>query len=474
MANFPNSVTSFAARANGQVIDASHINDLQAEVTAIESGLINATAGISVSTLAVGGVSLNRGSLVAPSTRTGRIVVYPPTSTVNSVNGRVFFPDGRELSVANSSSAGLQEAINAASTGGFDLEVIGGSDFGSTTGGAAVYHIASGETLHFPAMQGKSITFGAVTLNFAGSGAQACVSFDSQMMVDVNMAGAQIVSNSRIGDGVVFAPSTAVPLDNVVSVVDSRFRFHSIGLTSTASTGAAVRLNSSVGGIDHSVFEFVEVNGANLGLLLDTPNSSRSVSNSRIAIRHLHGQVVSTTPQVRIGQSTTALIAENYFDFGLICNSTTKPGVEIWGQRNEIHLAMGGTNPSTDGVRFEKDAGGNQVFAGRVLGGISNNAGVHTNKIYLSGPDARSTLTVAASTPFTYTNKDCVFETLTIIGGNLSSVSMSVDGVNFDDVSSAARVIPLDVGQSVRLGFSTSATPSVARLHKGPTPAVST
>lgn len=65
MANFPNSVTSFAARANGQTIDASHVGDLQDEVNAIEDGYINGTARLNSSNSTVANLTVSGGSTFA-------------------------------------------------------------------------------------------------------------------------------------------------------------------------------------------------------------------------------------------------------------------------------------------------------------------------------------------------------------------------------------------------------------------------
>ena len=45
-ASYPTAAKTFASRSNGAVIDASHVQDLQDEVTAIESGLLNGTAPV--------------------------------------------------------------------------------------------------------------------------------------------------------------------------------------------------------------------------------------------------------------------------------------------------------------------------------------------------------------------------------------------------------------------------------------------
>jgi hypothetical protein len=67
MASFPTSVKTFAARSAGQTIGSAHVNDLQDEVNAIEDGLINGTAPISIASLTVAGGSTFTGSAVFSS-----------------------------------------------------------------------------------------------------------------------------------------------------------------------------------------------------------------------------------------------------------------------------------------------------------------------------------------------------------------------------------------------------------------------
>lgn len=61
-ASYPGAVKTFAARSGGQTIDASHINDLQDEVSAIEAGLLNGTAPVNSSRITAPALSVSAGS----------------------------------------------------------------------------------------------------------------------------------------------------------------------------------------------------------------------------------------------------------------------------------------------------------------------------------------------------------------------------------------------------------------------------
>lgn len=82
-ASYPTSVKVFTGRSNGQVIDASHVNDLQDEVNAIEDGIINGTAHLQSSNSTLTNLNVTGGSTlvnlqVTNSSFSVRPVTVPP------------------------------------------------------------------------------------------------------------------------------------------------------------------------------------------------------------------------------------------------------------------------------------------------------------------------------------------------------------------------------------------------------------
>lgn len=65
MASYPTSVKSFTTKNTGDVVQASHINDLQDEVNAIEAGLRNGTAPINAAGSTVTSLVVTGGSTLA-------------------------------------------------------------------------------------------------------------------------------------------------------------------------------------------------------------------------------------------------------------------------------------------------------------------------------------------------------------------------------------------------------------------------
>lgn len=80
MASFPDSVKSFAARSNGQTIDAAHVGDLQDEVNAIEAGYLNGTARLNSSASTLASLDVNGNSTLASSITLGTLPYVFPAS----------------------------------------------------------------------------------------------------------------------------------------------------------------------------------------------------------------------------------------------------------------------------------------------------------------------------------------------------------------------------------------------------------
>lgn len=75
MASYPSAVKTFSNRSAGQTIEASHINDLQDEVNAIEDGLLNGTAPLTCSNATVQRLVVSQNAQFVNSSWSGSINV---------------------------------------------------------------------------------------------------------------------------------------------------------------------------------------------------------------------------------------------------------------------------------------------------------------------------------------------------------------------------------------------------------------
>lgn len=119
MPSYPGSIFAPAARSNGQTIDASHINDVQDEITAIEGGIRQGTAPLNSSNSTVANLSVAGGSTLLGLVVSGGGVSITVGSTIT---GTLNITGGTTL-------ATLQ--VNTGSTLGGSLNVTHGSTFGA-------------------------------------------------------------------------------------------------------------------------------------------------------------------------------------------------------------------------------------------------------------------------------------------------------------------------------------------------------
>ena len=116
-ASFPSSAKSFVTREIGDTIAASHVNDLQLEVAAIESDLLNATptflstvtSGINATALSTGTVPLAR--------LDANVILTTSTTGINATALSVgTIPDGRIVGAytgVTSLAVGANVSINS-------------------------------------------------------------------------------------------------------------------------------------------------------------------------------------------------------------------------------------------------------------------------------------------------------------------------------------------------------------------------
>lgn len=106
MPSFPTSAKTFTSKTSGQVIDPSHVNDLQDEVNAMEAGYLDGTARLNSSNSTIVNLSVTSGS-----TFTNRPTMPPPqlayvgldsTVTIGS-SGQSTVAWNRDFTVTNSS-----------------------------------------------------------------------------------------------------------------------------------------------------------------------------------------------------------------------------------------------------------------------------------------------------------------------------------------------------------------------------------
>ena len=153
-ASYPSAVKTFAARSNGGVIDASHVNDLQDEVNAIEAGLLNGTAPLNSSkstlvSLSVTGASTLAGTVnvTGNSTFTGTVNFTGTVTGVATNNPpRVRASMSSTQNVSSNTWTGLTWNTNVYDSTGMHSTTTNSSRI-TFVGSTGIYHIGAQVTL---------------------------------------------------------------------------------------------------------------------------------------------------------------------------------------------------------------------------------------------------------------------------------------------------------------------------------------
>lgn len=175
MASFPTAVFSPASKSNGQTIDPAHVNDLDNEMVAVQSGLLNGTARLNSSHSTLAALSVSGGSTLADvtvtnlnvtggSTFASRPVLTPPDavkvtleSAASSTNNSTLSLNWTEQAFAVNSSmhstATNPSRLFPQSTGVYrvDLAVVWTAAFAASTGRGTIAILDSSNGVLFEA-----------------------------------------------------------------------------------------------------------------------------------------------------------------------------------------------------------------------------------------------------------------------------------------------------------------------------------
>ena len=265
--------------------------------TAGTSLLQNTTDPFTTSGLitANGGMTLQNGTTMETlvSLFPGRVSIFPPGWTGSGSPALVIDPFGNPVSITNSTTDGIQEAINYAVTNNYNVHIYGANSNSTTT---QSYNCSTG--INIPPTHEFSITSDAVTITFNTSNTSGyAFNFDSQDGITVDLKG-QIVWQPTGGNVIQFNPVNPAPTDNDIYIVSSIFRFGQI-VANSATNGIYLESNTTNSyGINGIKIESGEINGGGYGVSIETPTVGTIVHNLFI-LNSVHSQstgLINGTP----------------------------------------------------------------------------------------------------------------------------------------------------------------------------------
>jgi hypothetical protein len=400
------------------------------------------------------------------------VYVYPP-----AVSGGVwvpYAPTGAVIPTAGTHTSGWQEALDYAKAHNYNVYFAGGQEASHPLGckegcGALVAHVESGYSINLPPSQGRAIVSEADTINCQGADRAACVTVDTCMMCYFDFRATQIVSNARAGAAVLlFDPHSPVPLDRLVGVtpalVDSYFFFHTV-FSGFGGPAAAdhdlVRFDLTNGHIRKNRFHFVEPNGGNLGLHVNTTAANRKFDQNTITFDDLHLQR-NTAIKVGNGVSGDAFARNNkwYGNIDQVVGDVR--GVDTYGKYDQFYLGL--INAGTNSLYLEASEEGNQFFVGSRSGAVFKQAGnTHRSREYRAGQKMTTTVPCPSS-PCAVPNLTLMNIRVNVAGGAVSSISRYFnDGGAKLDEGRTAGTFELEPGDVLYITY--GAAPTVRRTE---------
>lgn len=353
--------------------------------------------------------------------------------TYDGVDWTVHKPDGTVMDISSSTTDGLQEALTYAATNRVSLYAFGG-------GGAV---ISCTSAIAVPALQNARIWLDVGTINFDATVTGAGFSFDSCMQVDFYLSG-QIV---YAGDTscVYFYPQNGTPVDNLTSIIDSRFYMTSAVVIGGAGTAACVAFNTANGPIQRCTFEWQEINGANgttvyaaQGIIV---TNGQGFTANTVKCQHLH---LVSGQGFRLGTSTGTGadgMSLNDIYINVSPKGASSIGIQLYGPSNRVFGSVQDGEGTVDqGLKFETTATNNIVILTALAGATPIVDNGINNRLLVGNVDYRKGAVYPSITATNVTAS--TGQTLTaaqLVGGWISRTGLSA-AVN-DTTDTAANIV---------------------------------
>lgn len=331
---------------------------------------------------------------IAPDTLTyinPVVSMFRTTDTNNSgQNGvwHVLVPKAGELDISSSTTDGLQEAINYACRYGYDLHVHGGtykpgSWPGPYTPGegtdVSILYLAAAITI--PAVEKLVFRIDALSIIFAPSVKGNAITFDSGVMIDFEMKGGQI-GYSGDNAAVRIYPANPLPYSSTgPGMANCRFIFSAIALYGDwGATAKGLIFDTSVAGIQNSIFEAFEVNFGYYGIFVDAQHGFAGNIVKCSGVHQQTGFCVGLDNDATNGAGCRG----NRFD--LTCSpGNGGSGIDIFGTDNIIDICVSNDEGTCNtAIVLEASAQRNIITCARLEGStkVNDNSTYRNNVIH--------------------------------------------------------------------------------------------
>lgn len=327
-ASYPTSVKTFTTKTTGEVIEADYVNDLQLEVTAIETQLL---AGLPANQGGTGKTSYTTGDMLAassstaltviPAVATGQVLASAGTGTVPAYTAT---PSVTSLALKGATSGSVTVAVPAVA-GSNTVTLPAGTTNFSATGGTSqvVKQTTAGGALTVAQLAASDLSNGVT-----GTGS---VVLDSgpTFSGDVNVAATKKVFLDGGGD--TYAQETSA---NVVGVTTGGTERISLGpYVTSAVQPRCVAYHNTTQSINDSTWTTANFNSEDLdvGTMHDTVTN-----NSRVTIPTSGAGLYLVTAIIAFDANATGIRAARMIKNGVTATQLQQVGMANGGASNSV------------------------------------------------------------------------------------------------------------------------------------------
>lgn len=269
--------------------------------------------------------------------------------------------DGSSISIAGSTTNGLQEAITYAFANGALLIVTGGGTITCTT--AITIPAGFMDCLYIE--NGITIAFGTL-------GAANLITINSQENCHITIKAVITQTAGNTGAVIAIKPTSAAPTTGNTTIAASVFEF---GDLVPASTGIGLLIDIGTAGCLGCTLFVADINGGVDGIRVTNPGSGLIVfEENRLSWAYIHGQ---SGRSIRIGTTTTnqSNLRKNLYSCGRLAPSgASSIGIESWEQYGTyINPSASNEEGTLDkGMVFGAGSVNNTLIGGTILGATTN------------------------------------------------------------------------------------------------------
>lgn len=268
-----------------------------------------------------------------------------------------YAPDGTAISIAGSTTDGLQEAITYAFANNRPLVVTGGGTITCTT------------AISIPAGFNDSLYIeSGITIAFGTLGAANLIAIDSQENCEIRIKAIITQTAGNTGAVISIRPQNAAPTTGNITCAASVFEF---GDCVPASGGVGLLLDPTVGGIIGNKIFIADINGGTDGIKVANPGSGViAFQENHIEWAYIHGQ---SGRCVRVCTSTTnaTTVRRNLWICGRLApNGASSIGIDTYENISTfLHITASNEEGTLNkGLVFESGANNNNVLGCTITG----------------------------------------------------------------------------------------------------------